>query len=194
MNTRSLGFLIFVLAAAGVGYVGWRAMQVNYDSTVQGAVTIDGELANRGTVIFHPVGKGAPAYGDIRKDGTYSLRVGQGDLSNADGGQLASGDYVVTVMVTSAPPGDTGDLPMPGPRVTAAKYREKSTSDLKVSVKPGPNVVPLDLEGAAAEPPSAAVEEKSEPAGDDAPSEDSSDEDAKSDESSTEAAAEGDAR
>lgn len=194
MNTRSLGFLIFVLVAAGVGYVGWRAMQVNYDSTVQGAVTIDGELANRGTVIFHPVGKGAPAYGDIRKDGTYSLRVGQGDLSDADGGQLASGDYVVTVMVTSAPPGDTGDLPMPGPRVTAAKYREKSTSDLKVSVKPGPNVVPLDLEGAAADPPPAADEEKSEPAGDDATPGEAADVDAKPDGASSEAAAEGDAR
>lgn len=194
MNTRAIGLLIFVLIAAGVGYVGWRAMQAEYDSTVQGAVTIDGELANRGTVVFHPVGDGAPAYGDVRKDGTYSLRVGQGDLSDADGGQLASGDYVVTVMVTSAPPGDAGDLPMPGPRVTAAKYREKSTSDLKVSVKPGPNVVPLDLEGAAADPPPAAEEEKPEPAGDDATSEGSADEDAKSDEASTEAAVEGDSR
>lgn len=193
MNTRSLRLLIFVLIAAGVGYVGWRAMQAEYDSTVQGAVTIDGELANRGTVIFHPVGKGAPAYGDIRQDGTYSLRVGQGDLSDADGGQLASGDYVVTVMVTSAPPGDASDLPMPGPRVTAAKYREKSTTDLKVSVMPGPNVVPLDLEGAAADPPPA-EEETSEPASDDATSEDSTDEDAKSDEASTETELEGEAR
>src|SRR5690242_8764216 len=137
MSIRSLGLLVFILIAACVGYFGWRAMQTEYDSTVQGAVTIDGELTNRGTVVFHPVGKGAPAYGDIRKDGTYSLRVGQGDLSDADGGQLASGEYVVTVMVTSLPPNAASDLPMPGPRVTAAKYREKSTSDLKVSVKPG---------------------------------------------------------
>jgi hypothetical protein len=194
MNTRSLGFLIFVLVAAGVGYVGWRAMQVNYDSTVQGAVTIDGELANRGTVIFHPVGQGAPAYGDIRKDGTYSLRVGQGDLSDADGGQLASGNYVVTVMVTSAPPGEPSDLPMPGPRVTAAKYREKATTDLKVSVKPGPNVVPLDLEGAAADPLPAEEEMESEPASDAATLNDSVGEDAKSDETSTDANVEGDAR
>lgn len=187
-----------VLIAAGVGYVGWRAMQARYDSTVQGAVTIDGELANRGTVIFHPVGTGAPAYGDIRKDGTYSLRVGQGDMSDADGGQLASGDYVVTVMVTSTPPVDASDLPMPGPRVTAAKYREQSTTDLKVSVRPGLNVVPLDLEGASADPPST-EEEKSEPASveanpDDANPGDSADEDAKSIEASTKAESEGDAR
>lgn len=168
-------------------------MQVRYDSTVQGAVTIDGELVNRGTVIFHPVGKGAPAYGDIRKDGTYSLRVGQGDMSDADGGQLASGDYVVTVMVTSAPPDDASDLPMPGPRVTAAKYREKSTTDLKVSVKPDPNVVPLDLEGSAADP-RPAEEEKSEPTSDDATPGDAANEDAKSDEASNEAELEGDAR
>jgi len=193
MNTRSFGLLILVLIAAGAGYLGWRAMQAEYDSTVQGAVTIDGELANRGTVVFHPVGKGAPAYGDIRKDGTYSLRVGQGDLSDADGGQLASGDYLVTVMVTSAPPGDASNLPMPGPRVTAAKYREKSTTDLKVNVKPGPNVVPLDLEGAAADPPPA-EEEKSEPASGEASPEDSADEKAKSDEASTEADQGGTAR
>ena len=193
MNTRSRGFLIIVLIAAGVGYVGWRAMQVRYDSTVQGAVTIDGELANRGTVIFHPVGKGAPAYGDIRKDGTYSLRVGQGDMSDADGGQLASGDYVVTVMVTSTPPVDASDLPMPGPRVTAAKYREQSTTDLKVSVRPGLNVVPLDLEGASADPPPT-EEEKSEAASADASPAGAADEDAKSDKASTEAESEGDAR
>lgn len=189
MNTRSRGFLIIVLIAAGVGYVGWGAMQVRYDSTVQGAVTIDGELANRGTVIFHPVGKGAPAYGDIRKDGTYSLRVGQGDMSDADGGQLASGDYVVTVMVTSTPPVGASDLPMPGPRVTAAKYREKSTTDLKVSVRPGLNVVPLDLEGASADPPPT-EEEKSEPASVDATPAGAADED----EASAEAELEGDAR
>lgn len=193
MNTRSRVFLIVVLIAAGVGYVGWRAMQARYDSTVQGAVTVDGELANRGTVIFHPVAKGAPAYGDIRKDGTYSLRVGQGDMSDADGGQLASGDYVVTVMVTSAPPDEAGDLPMPGPRVTAAKYQEKSTTDLKVSVKPGPNVVPLDLDGAVADAPPA-DEEKSEPASEAATPEESADEDAKSEEASTEAKLEGDSR
>jgi hypothetical protein len=193
MNTRSFGLIVFVFVAVGAGYLGWRAMQAEYDSTVQGAVTIDGELANRGTVIFHPSGEGAPAYGDIRQDGTYSLRVGQGDLSDADGGQLASGDYVVTVMVTSAPPGDASDLPMPGPRVTAAKYREKSTTDLKVNVKPGPNVVPLDLEGAAADPPPA-EDEATEPASDDAASGDSADEDAKSDETPADVELKGDAR
>jgi hypothetical protein len=144
---------LVVLAAAAIALVAWRALRSDFDSTVQGAVTIDGELVNRGTVVFHPVGRGAPAYGDIGRDGTYALRVGQGDLRDADGGQLASGDYLVTVMVTSAPAESPSDLPMPGPRVTAAKYREKSTTDLKVSVKPGPNVIPLDLDGASTDPP-----------------------------------------
>jgi hypothetical protein len=165
MNTRSWRLLAILLVAAGGGFLGWRALQSKYDATVQGAVTIEGELANRGTVIFHPVGNGAPAYGDIRQDGTYSLRVGQGDLRDADGGRLASGDYVVTVMVTAAPGEEASELPLPGPRVTAAKYREKSTTDLKVNVKPGPNVVPLDLQGATADAPAADSEE---PASDDA--------------------------
>ena len=53
------------------------------DSTVQGTVTIDGELAHRGIVTFHPVDGGPTAYGSIGENGEYSLRVGRGDLNDA---------------------------------------------------------------------------------------------------------------
>lgn len=161
MKTLSIILLLVTLAAMVIALAAWLVLRSDFDSTVQGAVTIDGELVNRGTVVFHPQGPGAVAYGDIGRDGTYSLRVGQGDLGDADGGQLSSGDYLVTVMVTSMPADVPSDLPLPGPRVTAVKYREKSTTDLKVSVKPGLNVIPLDLVGASADPPSTADDEPS---------------------------------
>lgn len=126
------------------------------DATVQGIVTIDGQLARRGAVVFHRLDGGPMAYGSIADNGSYALRVGQGNLggkaSDDDEAQIVSGDYVVTVVV-NMPSGkdETGESgpPRPGARLTAKKYASKETSGLRVNVKPGPNVVPLELEGAA---------------------------------------------
>jgi hypothetical protein len=124
------------------------------DSSVQGTVTIDGQLADRGTVAFNPVHGGAPAYGIIAKDGSYSLRIGQGNLSNEDASRIHSGDYVVTVVVNS--PSRNGETmgeagpPMPGPRLTAKEYASAATSPLHTTVKPGPNILPLEVKGATA--------------------------------------------
>jgi hypothetical protein len=122
------------------------------DSTVQGTVTIDGEIANRGTIAFYPAGGGAPAYGNIAKDGSYSLRVGQGNLRDEDASRIHSGEYVVTVVVNMAQQngatvGEAGP-PLPGPRMTADKYSSKESSPLHKTVKPGPNIMSLELEGA----------------------------------------------
>jgi len=123
-----------------------------FDSTVTGNVLIEGQLANRGTVTFHPVGGGAPAVGRIREDGSFSLRIGQGDLSEADGGTLPSGEYLVTVVVTG-PPVPVTDIPDSpphgGPRLMADKYASSSTTDLRRKVEPGPNLFQFDLERAA---------------------------------------------
>jgi hypothetical protein len=140
--------LIAVLAAP----LGCGGPSASYDSTVQGTVIVDGELAGRGRVMFHPVDDGPPAYGNIFDNGTYSLRVGQGDLDDVDGGKLKSGEYIVTIVVNmpsahSATVGDGGP-PTPGARLTAAKYADKGTTDLRATVKPGPNVIPFELEGA----------------------------------------------
>lgn len=119
------------------------------ESIVQGTVTIDGELAPRGIVTFHPKKGGASAYGTIHDNGSYSLRVGQGNMRNEDAAKIFAGDYTVTVVVTLPPTKDgktgEGGPPTPGPRITALKYANKDTSDLVVKVKPGLNVVPLDV-------------------------------------------------
>jgi hypothetical protein len=126
----------------------YRAAYV-YDSVVTGTVTIDGELAKSGTVTFHPVEAGRPAIGRIYSDGSYSLRTGQGDLSKGDGGTIASGEYLVTASITG--PAESGAVvseggpPKPGPSLIHKKYAQKDTTDLRCSVKPGPQVIVLDL-------------------------------------------------
>jgi hypothetical protein len=124
------------------------------DASVQGTVTIDGVLADHGTVAFYPSGEGAPAYGTVAKNGSYSLRVGQGNLRDEDASKIRSGEYTVTVVVNALPAdGETmgpAGPPKPGPRVTAEKYSKRDSSPLHVSVSPGPNVLPLELESAAA--------------------------------------------
>jgi hypothetical protein len=135
-----------------------------YDATVTGTVTIDGELASSGTVTFQPLSKeGKIAIGRINTDGSYSLRTGQGDLQQVDGGTVAPGEYVVTLSITAPPVNDgkanPGSPPIPGPSLVASKYKTKETSDLRRTVKPGPQVMVLELERAEEEP---AEEEKAE--------------------------------
>jgi hypothetical protein len=141
------------------------------DATVQGTVTIDGQLAPRGAVMFHPIDDGPTAYGTISENGTYVLRIGQGDRSDLDASQIHSGDYIVTAVVGTPPIRDEklaeGEPPQPGPRLTAAKYANKDTSDLRVTVKPGTNVVPLELEGAHADETEVEEAETEEPDADD---------------------------
>ncbi len=127
-----------------------------YDAVVTGTVTIDGELAHSGTVTFHPVEEGgAISIGRIYPDGSFSLRTGQGDLRESDGGTVPSGDYIVTVLVTGPPPESetpAGGPPPSGPLLVARKYIIRDTSDLRRTVKPGDNIFVFDLEPATAEP------------------------------------------
>lgn len=151
-----------------------------YDAVVTGTVTIDGELANSGLVTFHPVDDGKVTIGRIHPNGSFSLRTGQGDLREVDGGTVVPGEYIVTVSITGpgapAPGAVEGAPPTPGPSLVAAKYASKETSDLKHKVKPGSQVIVLELERAEVVPAddSAAVEGDS----DDAAVEDSASSDA----------------
>jgi hypothetical protein len=157
-------YLSVLAAISCLAWTGCNRAANTFDATVQGAVTIDGELAPRGTVTFHPIKNGTPSSGPIHEDGSYSIRTGQGDLSNPDGGTIRSGDYVVTVAVT-APPSETevvaeGGPPSVGARLMADKYAMKETSDLKVKVKAGPNIIDLKLDGPWANPPKEEAEEE----------------------------------
>lgn len=145
--TLILAFLI----ATGCGGPAYE-----YDAIVTGTVTIDGDLAKSGTVTFHPAKDGKPAIGRIYPDGSYSLRTGQGDLQQVDGGTVIPGEYLITVSVT-APPAEgaviaEGGPPVPGPSLVAAKYAQKETTDLRHTVKPGKQVIVLNLEGAEPTP------------------------------------------
>jgi len=136
------------------------------DAVVQGNVTVDGELATSGAVMFHPIADGPIATGQIHGDGSYSLRIGLGNYGDADKSKIFSGDYVATVLVNA--PADRsqtineGGPPVGGPRLTALKYAKKETSGLAFSVKPGRNVFPLAVEGSDSDPPVEVVLEETE--------------------------------
>jgi len=148
-----------LLAASG----GCGGASAKYDANVQGTVTIDGELAPGGTVTFTPVKKGPTAVGTIASDGSYALRIGQGDVGSPDSSEIPAGKYVVTAMITgSSPPTDSapaGAPPLAGPKMIADKYGSRATSDLNFEVKKGPNIIVLALDGPWANPP---VEEPSD--------------------------------
>ena len=74
MKTYHAAFLALLSVGIGCG----ARRQVRLDRR-QGTVTVDGELAPCGRVTFHPVKTGPPAYGSIFQNGSYSLRIGQGD-------------------------------------------------------------------------------------------------------------------
>jgi hypothetical protein len=167
-STRNVGFaspgllavLVMVCVLAGCG-----GPANQYDAIVTGTVTVDGELATSGTVTFHPVKQGIPAIGRINPDGSYSLRTGQGDLREADGGTVISGEYLVTVSITGpaalkvtgpAIDGEAvaeGGPPIPGPSLISRRYAQKETTDLRHTVKPGMQVIVLSLDPAEPTPP-----------------------------------------
>jgi hypothetical protein len=145
-------FMLAAFACAGCG----RSAR-DFDASVQGTVTVDGELAHGGSVTFFPVEKGPTAVGNIAADGSYSLRVGQGNARNVDRSAIPSGDYVVTAVITGPSEenksAQEGGPPLAGPRLVADKYASRETSDLKFTIKVGANVIVLNLEGPSANPP-----------------------------------------
>jgi len=147
--------LLCLCAAPLVGVAGCDS-QANRSAIVQGAVTVDGELAKSGSIVFHPVSEDAPtAYGSIRSDGTYSLRVGQGNQQDPDKSKIIPGEYVATVMIRgpSIPNEELGPgaPPKGGPRLSAGKYSNKETSGLSYSIKPGLNVINIPVEAVSEE-------------------------------------------
>lgn len=144
------------------GFVGC-AQPKTETGTVAGRVLIDGELAPRGQVTFHPVVEGPLLVGRVDEQGSFALRVGRGNPSNADASLVPVGDYKVTVVVTGdpRPPSQPGVPPGAGPRVMHAKYGSRDTSGLRRSIAPGRNLFDFDLLPAEPEDP-AEPEESSE--------------------------------
>jgi hypothetical protein len=152
-----LGILLLLLIIAAVV---WQTGLLGdplptFDATVTGKVTIDGSPANRGTVTFFPADGSLPSTGAIEADGTYVVRTGRGDIKDPTGPAIHSGEYTITAFINAPPTGEDvvgeGGPPRPGPSLIAAKYRNKTTSGLQVTIKPGSNQIDLTLEGPAAE-------------------------------------------
>lgn len=118
-------------------------------ATVQGTVTLDGELATSGNIVFHSKADHPTAYGVIGNAGAFTMRIGQGNLNNVNRSKIYAGDYIATVTLSGPPIENTefaGAPPLPGPRLSAARYANKATSRLEYTVKSGMNVVNIEVE------------------------------------------------
>src|SRR5438552_3939424 len=124
----SVGWLLaagaWLLLAAGCG---------GQQASVAGTVTLDGQPLTTGAVVFHPVGEGPLAYGQIDSAGKYALQ---------SGGQsgLQPGEYLVTVSATTMP-STVGTQEQPGKLLTPERYGDKARTDLRFTVKPGRNQI-----------------------------------------------------
>ncbi len=112
-----------------------------YDSTVTGAVTLDGTAVPRGTVTYHPTAGGPAAYAPIEEDGSYTIHTGREE-------GLPSGEYQVTVAANEPPMVQqtaAGGPPPPGKPITPLWYRAKDTSGLRFTIERGDNEINLEL-------------------------------------------------
>ena len=127
---------LLVTLETGLNGCGSRA-----ESTVSGAVTLDGVALEHGQVVFVPTGTGGQGVtGQIQSNGSYRMQVGQT-------GGLPAGEYKVVVLsrapsVTSSTPGAP---PAPGKLLTPERYRQATTTDLQFVVEPGSNTIDLEL-------------------------------------------------
>ena len=151
MNTKTHNLLLLCLAGLPLLLIGGCNAENKNAANVQGTVTVDGELATSGTVVFHSVDKHPACYGSIRKDGSFALQVGQGNRQNPDYNDIPVGEYVATVTIRGAsyedPNQSPGSPPKAGPLLIARKYTSKGTSPLKfkVTAQPKPNVVSIEV-------------------------------------------------
>ena len=112
-----------------------------YDASVYGVVSIEGNNLPRGTVAFYPKGGGSPGYGQVKSDGTYSVRTGREN-------GISSGEYAVTIAANEPPESlrsETGGPPLPGKPITPLWYRSVDTSGLQYRVEPGSNEIDISL-------------------------------------------------
>ncbi|MEM8678400.1 MAG: hypothetical protein AAGF97_03495 [Planctomycetota bacterium] len=131
---------------AGIGLVVLLALPLmgcapSARGTVTGTVKLEGELADHGTIAFHPIAGGPMAHGTIGEDGSYRLLVGA-----SDSGRILPGEYVVTVVVPQEPRPSTGSGPPPPMmRLSDQTFADRNSSPLRASVKEGDNVFHFEV-------------------------------------------------
>lgn len=142
MVRRSVGASWWWLGLVALSIVNATGCSGPNEANVSGSVTLDGQTLTTGNVSFYPEGSGgAPAYGQIDRQGRYSLSTG------TDAG-LAPGAYVAIVVATKDPPQpfDATGAEIPPIPITPAKYGTIGSSDLHVQVKAGSNDISLELQ------------------------------------------------
>jgi hypothetical protein len=138
---RAAAGLISATMACGFLVLAIGCNKSPYESTVSGAVSLDGTPIGPGVVQFIPVDRNHnPATGTIQVDGAYELRT-----SNKSG--LQPGKYQVTVAVYDQPDLAPGERAAPGsaPLRTPEKYFSLETTDLQYTVNPGDNTINIEL-------------------------------------------------
>lgn len=123
------------LFAVGCGKAGPERIPV---FPAEGSVLFDGKPVTGALVVLHPVGaapdgKTMSARAQTDKDGHFKLST----YDTGDGVPL--GEYTVTVEWRKLIQKD-GEF-KPGPNVLPPKYSQPTTSDLKVRIAEGPNVL-----------------------------------------------------
>lgn len=127
---------------AVIGFLTWLSAGCSADRgdrlpvfPVRGKLAYDAPPAHTAMVVFHPVGvphaaAGKP-WGFVQQDGTFRVSTYEAN----DGAPL--GEYAVTVHWQIADSdGEAGrDL------LSASAYADPRTTPLKVSIKPGPNLL-----------------------------------------------------
>ncbi len=133
----ALGIISIACAGCGDSSTDSRAF-----AQVKGTVKYHGGLLKSGRVNFVPVAGGNPASGVINPDGTYTM------MTTQPGDGVVPGEYKVGVFnrKDDAPDNLDPGKPIPkSPDDVAEKYENPNTSEVKVTVNPGKNDIPIDL-------------------------------------------------
>lgn len=131
--------LLLLLIAALSGCGGKHA-------TVSGVVTLDGQPAGPGVVMFHPANEAdkrlSPAVGVFGDDGRYTLQAS----GNRPG--CAPGAYIVTIVETNPETGSYGgEWEMPRKGRLPSHLSSYEHSGLTADVSPGHNSIDFPLSG-----------------------------------------------
>lgn len=135
MNPR---LLVSALGCCLLAGCGTRAPANPTTYAVRGKVTLAGQPLKQGYVRLDPAspGKGVPAEGQIKPNGTYEARAFVGQPGTTPG------EYKISL--ASVPRGQEGEVaaePLPVPE----KYLKPDTTDIAKTVTSGDNTIDVEL-------------------------------------------------
>jgi hypothetical protein len=136
---RGWGLTVALVLTAAVGGCGGDGICPVEGQVVWKDGTPAKELAGS-QVIFNLPEKQTSARGSIQADGSFRLTT-----KKPDDGALA-GDYKVLILEVGRKPLGGPDSTLLAPGVLDSRYSDPSTTDLKVTVKPGTNQITLAVE------------------------------------------------